>query len=55
MSNFSMGSARRVASQIIDFREERLQEVLSSFEPEFKRKVVKIILEKRIERSRNND
>ena len=55
MSNFSMGSARRVASQIIDFREERLQEVLSSFEPEFKRNVVKIILEKRFVRSRNND
>jgi len=54
MSNHSMGSVRRVAEQVMDFREERLQEFLSTLNSDFRSQVVKVILEKRIERGRNN-
>lgn len=47
------GSVRRVAFQIIDFSEDRIQKILSTFEPDFRNAVVAEILKKRIERGRN--
>ncbi len=53
MTNFSNASARRVAFRIIDKSEDKIQEILSTFEPDFRNAVVAEILKKRIERGRN--
>lgn len=56
MANFSNGSARRIAKQIMDFKDERIQTILSGFDedPEFKKEVLKNIIKNRVERGRNN-
>ena len=54
MINFSNASARRVAFKIIDKSEDKIQEILSTFEPEFRNAIVAEILKKRIERGRND-
>ena len=53
MTNFSNASARRVAFKIIDKSEDKIQEILSTFEPDFRNVIVTEILKKRIERGRN--
>lgn len=50
--NYSNGSPKRVAKQIMDFKEEKLQEILSGFEPNFKKEVVINIIQNRIRRGR---
>ncbi len=54
MTNFSNASARRVAFKIIDKSEDKIQEILSTFEPDFRNAIVAEILKKRIERGRND-
>ena len=54
MANFSNAPARRVAFKIIDKSEDKIQEILSTFEPEFRNAIVAEILKKRIERGRND-
>ena len=54
MTNFSNASARRVAFKIIDKSEDKIREILSTFEPEFRNAIVAEILKKRIERGRND-
>ena len=53
MTNFSNASARRVAFKLIDRSEDKIQEVLSNLEPEFKNAIVAELVKKRIERGRN--
>ena len=50
--NYSNSSPRRVAKQIMDFKEERIRKILDSFEPDFKREVVINIIKNKIERGR---
>lgn len=50
--NYSNGSPRRVAKQIMDFREEKLKKILDGFESDFKKKVVINIIKNKIERGR---
>lgn len=52
--NWTNGSSRRVAKQIMDFKEEKLQEILNGFESSFKQDVVRNIIKNRIERGRIN-
>ena len=52
--NWTNGSSRRVAKQIMDFKEEKIQKILNGFEPSFKQDVVKNIIRNRIERGRIN-
>lgn len=53
MTNWTNASARRVAFQIVDKSEDKIQKILSTFEPEFRNAIVAEILKKRIERGRN--
>lgn len=53
MTNFSNASARRLAFKLIDRSEDKIQEILSTFEPDFRNAIVAEILKKRIERGRN--
>lgn len=46
------GSARRVAKQIMDFKEERILSILSTMDPDFKKEVLANIIRNRIERGR---
>ena len=52
-SRFTNGSARRVAKLIMDFSEDRVKEILSGIEePEFRKEILKNIVQNRIERGR---
>lgn len=53
MTNFTNASARRLAFQLIDRSEDKIQEALSNLEPEFKNAIVAELVKKRIERGRN--
>ena len=50
--NYSNSSPRRVAKQIMDFKEERIKKILDGFEPNFKKQVVINIIRNKIERGR---
>lgn len=52
MTDFTNGSARRIAKQIMDFREEKILDILSTMDPDFKKEVVINIIRNRIERGR---
>ena len=54
MTNFSNASARRMANRIMNLEEGKIQNILSELEPEFKKQVVINIIQKRIEKGRNN-
>ena len=49
---YSTSSPRRVAKQIMDFKEEKLKKILDSLEPDFKKEVVINIVKNKIERGR---
>ena len=53
MIKYSTSSPRRVAKQIMDFREDKIKEILSGFSPDFKNEVVINIIRNKIERGRN--
>lgn len=53
MTNWTNASARRIAFQIIDKSEDKIQKILLTFEPDFRNAIVAEILKKRIERGRN--
>ena len=53
MTNWTNASARRVAFQIVDKSEDKIQKILLTFEPDFRNAVVAEILKKRNERGRN--
>ena len=53
MTNFTNASARRLAFQLIDRSEDKIQEALSNLEPEFKNAIVAELVKRRIERGRN--
>ncbi len=50
--NYSNSSPKRVAKQIMDFKEERVKEILDGFEPGFRKEVVINIIKNKIERGR---
>lgn len=52
---FSMGSARRVARQIVDMRDDKRKAVLRSFPSELKCKIVEEMVSIRLERLRGSD
>ncbi len=56
LTNFTNGSARRIAKQIMDFKEERIQSILSgpNVDPELKKEILKNIIKNRVERGRKN-
>jgi|TARA_R110001599_G_scaffold148710_4_gene332481 hypothetical protein len=54
MTNFSNASVRRMANKIMNLSEGKVQEILSELEPEFKKQVVINVIQKRIEKGRNN-
>ena len=56
LSNFTNGSARRIAKQIMDFSDEKIQSILSgsNLDPELKKEILKNIIKNRVERGRNN-
>lgn len=54
MTNFSNASVRRMANKIMNLSERKVQEILSGLEPEFKKQVVINVIQKRIEKGRNN-
>lgn len=50
--NYSNGSPRRVAKQIMDFKEDRVKKILDGFEPAFRKEVLINIIKNKIERGR---
>lgn len=50
--NYSNGSPKRVAKQIMDFKEDRIKKILDGFEPDFKKEVLINIIKNKIERGR---
>jgi len=54
MTNFSNACARRMANKIMNLEEGKIQNILSELEPEFKKQVVISVIQKRIEKGRNN-
>ena len=54
MTNFTNASARRLASKIMNLEEGKIQNILSELEPEFKKQVVITIIQKRIQKGREN-
>jgi|TARA_R110001599_G_scaffold30885_1_gene103456 hypothetical protein len=54
MTNFSNASVRRMANKIMNLEEGKIHDILSGLEPEFKKQVVITIIQKRIEKGRNN-
>lgn len=55
MTEFSMGSARRVARQIIDMKDDKRKAVLRSFPSDLKCKIVEEMVNIRLERLRGPD
>lgn len=53
--DFSMGSARRVARQIIDMGDAKRKEILRTFPSELKCKIVEEMVNIRLERMRGPD
>ena len=53
--DFSMGSARRVARQIVDMRDDTRKAMLRSFPSELKCKIVEEMVSIRLERLRDSD
>ena len=53
--DFSMGSARRVARQIVDMRDDKRKALLRSFPSELKCKIVEEMVSIRLERLRGSD
>lgn len=53
--DFSMGSARRVARQIVDMRDDKRKAMLRSFPSELKCKIVEEMVSIRLERLRDSD
>ena len=54
MTIFSNASARRMANKIMNLEEGKIQNILSGLEPEFKKQVVITIIQKRIQKGREN-
>jgi hypothetical protein len=54
MTNFSNASVRRMANKIMNLEEGKIRNILSGLEPEFRQQVVINIIQKRIEKGRNN-
>ncbi len=54
-SNFSIGTARRVARQIIDFSDNKRKEILKTFPSDMKCRVVEEMVKIRLENLRSND
>ena len=52
---FSMGSARRVARQIIDMKDDKRKELLRTFPTDLKCKIVEEMVNIRLERLRGPD
>jgi hypothetical protein len=55
MTDISLGSARRVARQIIDLRDEKRKALLRSFPTDLKCKIVEEMINIRLERLRGPD
>jgi hypothetical protein len=55
MIDISLGSARRVARQIIDLRDDKRKELLRSFPTDLKCKIVEEMVNIRLERLRGAD
>ena len=55
MKNFSMSSARRVARQIVDMRDDKRKAMLKSFPTDLKCKIVEEMVNIRLERLRGPD
>ena len=55
MKNFSMSSARRVARQIVDMRDDKRKEMLKTFPTDLKCKIVEEMVNIRLERLRSAD
>lgn len=53
--DFSMGSARRVARQIIDMKDDKRKELLRTFPTDLKCKIVEEMVNIRLERLRGPD
>lgn len=52
---FSMGSARRVARQIVDMKDDKRKELLRTFPTDLKCKIVEEMVNIRLERLRGPD
>lgn len=52
---FSMGSARRVARQIVDMKDDKRKELLKTFPTDLKCKIVEEMVNIRLERLRGPD
>lgn len=55
MTNFSMASARRVARQIVDMRDDKRKAMLKTFPTDLKCKIVEEMVNIRLERLRGPD
>ena len=55
MTNFSMSSARRVAHQIVDMRDDKRKAMLKTFPTDLKCKIVEEMVNIRLERLRGPD
>lgn len=55
MTNFSMSSARRVARQIVDMRDDKRKAMLKTFPTDLKCKIVEEMVNIRLERLRGPD
>ncbi len=55
MNEFSMSSARRVARQIVDMRDDKRKAVLRTFPTDLKCKIVEEMVNIRLERLRGPD
>lgn len=55
MTDISLGSARRVARQIIDLRDDKRKALLRSFPTDLKCKIVEEMINIRLERLRGPD
>ena len=55
MNDFSMSSARRVARQIVDMRDDKRKALLRTFPTDLKCKIVEEMVSIRLERLRSED
>ena len=55
MTEFSMGSARRVARQMVDMRDDKRKALLKTFPTDLKCKIVEEMVNIRLERLRGPD
>ena len=55
MNDFSMSSARRVARQIVDMRDDKRKALLRTFPTDLKCKIVEEMVSIRLERLRSSD